>query len=492
MKRVKLDDDSITKRLPIRALGILLTSTILLCVARASQPPLVKVSQDPYTEPQTQHATEVEPVMVSHDDTIVTAFQVGRDFNGGSDNIGWATSSDRGKTWKHGFLNKTTAVVGGPWFRVTLPTIAYDRKHKMFLISFEPYDYTVNGGEGVLISRSSDGVHWSDPITAASSSGMDTHWLACDNGQESAFYGTCYEAYLDYSSPIGNFDLLVTSNDGGLTWGSPVASPDATGSVVSSLAIQRNGTAVILGRNGGPNGDQTYAIRSTDGGHSLQPTVDITTEQFMYPYLRADPNPASAVDSHGKIYVVFADCRFRANCFDAGCRFDGSSPFCSPNDLLLTTSKDAVHWTAPKRIPIDALTSNTDHLIPGLAISDDEEGNEDRSRNHAKLTLTYYFISNANLSNGSTCDSTNCLVNAGYIASDDGGNSWHQPTRIAGPILQSWLVQTAAGEMVADYLVPTLVDGDPFGAFAIARPPNATTGQFDEAIYAVKLPQDRE
>lgn len=481
MNQFKCDDNFATGRRSTHALGVLTISVLFLSVAGARDSDLVKVSQDPYTDSQTEHATEVEPVMVSQGATIVTAFQVGRNFFGGSDNIGWATSSDYGRTWKSGFLNKTTAVSGGPWTSVTLPSVAYDAKHKTYLIAFEPYRPNAGYGVGVLISRSLDGVNWSNPIRAISIVGMDTHWLGCDNSTESPFYGNCYEAYLDFSSASGSFNKLVTSNDGGLTWSQPVASPDSTAGVVSSLAVQHNGTVVLFGRNGGSNGDQMYAIESADGGTSLQSTVDITTEQFMYPYLRADPNPTSAVDSNDNIYVVFADCRFRSNCIDSGCRFDSSSLSCSPNDLLLTTSKDGVNWTAPKRIPIDPVTSDTDHLIPGLAVS--EEG--------AKLALVYYFITNANFSNGKSC-SAHCLVNAGFISSDDGGISWHAPIQVSRPMMQSWLAPTAAGPMVADYLVPTFVAGQPYGAFAIARPPNTTTGQFDESIYTTDLAQFHE
>src|SRR5882762_5936486 len=60
---------------------------LFFSVAWASGQNLVQVSQDPYTDPLAQHATEVEPVMVANGDTIVTALQVGRFQGTGSDNI---------------------------------------------------------------------------------------------------------------------------------------------------------------------------------------------------------------------------------------------------------------------------------------------------------------------------------------------------------------------------------------------------------------------
>ena len=62
--------------------------------------------------------------------------------------------------------------------------------------------------------------------------------------------------------------------------------------------------------------------------------------------------------------------------------------------------------------------------------------------------------------------------------------------KIAGPMMQTWLAATGAGQMVTDYLTPVFVHGEPWGAFALANPPDTATGMLDEAIYVVKLPDD--
>src|SRR5260221_2181441 len=63
---------------------------------------VTQVSHDIYTDAQAQHNTEVEPDTFAFGSTIVSAFQVGRVFGGGSSNIGWATSTDGGATRTHG------------------------------------------------------------------------------------------------------------------------------------------------------------------------------------------------------------------------------------------------------------------------------------------------------------------------------------------------------------------------------------------------------
>jgi hypothetical protein len=476
-------------RMKPHILGFSIILLFFFSAASADETEFVRISHDPYTDPLAQHATEVEPLLVAHGDTIVASIQVGRFQGTGSDNIGWATSKDEGKTWKHGFMNGITVATGGPWASISLPTVAFDDKHHTYLIASMPFD-DQGTGHGVLVNRSLDGLDWSNSIVAASSDGTNGHWLACDNHPRSPYYGNCYDAFLDFSSGIAAVNTLVTSNDGGVTWGSQVFSPDQAAGLVTSMAIQPNGNVVVLGRNGGPNGDQEYAIRSVDGGHSLEATANIATSFFIFPFMRADPSLTSGVDAQGTIYVVFPDCRFRDNCSDpvaaSGCRFVTDNSSCTTNDLLLTTSNDGVIWTSPKRIPIDPVHSSVDHLIAGLGVLSDADDDHEK-KDHVKLAVTYYF-----LPNGLTCLPDTCKVSAGFISSNDGGKSWNDSVKVAGPMMESWLVPTYAGEMVANYNSAVFVDGKPHGAFAIARPPDPQTGKFDEAIYAAELPHGRD
>src|SRR5262245_25069260 len=88
------------------------------------------ISSDPYTNPTSQHRTQVEPDSFGHGDTVVAAFQTGR-FNagGGASNIGWATTTNAGRSWTTGVLPATTVYEGGPWPRISDPAVAYDPLH---------------------------------------------------------------------------------------------------------------------------------------------------------------------------------------------------------------------------------------------------------------------------------------------------------------------------------------------------------------------------
>src|SRR2546425_71845 len=87
-------------------LAIVFTLSSSLLVSAAGT--LTQISSDPYHNKTSQHLTELEPDNFGWGHTIVSAFQVGRFWNGGASNIGWATSHDGGTTWKHGFLPGTT------------------------------------------------------------------------------------------------------------------------------------------------------------------------------------------------------------------------------------------------------------------------------------------------------------------------------------------------------------------------------------------------
>src|SRR2546423_4467266 len=103
-----------------------LSSTLLAFAAE----PLTRISSDPYTNPTSNHKTEVEPDTFAFGNTIVSAFQVGRFFDGGASNIGFATSTNAGETFIHGFLPSTTvnSTPPGPYIRNSDPSVAFDAK----------------------------------------------------------------------------------------------------------------------------------------------------------------------------------------------------------------------------------------------------------------------------------------------------------------------------------------------------------------------------
>nr|MBA3914239.1 exo-alpha-sialidase [Terriglobales bacterium] len=197
---------------------------VTLTLSASAQVQLTKTSTDPFTNSDSQHATEVEPDTFSFGNTIVSAFQQGR-FNtgGGCSDIGWATSLDGGKTWQHGSLPGITTIEGsGPYERVSDAAVAYDAAHSVWMIGSLPLSEIGKPLPPMLINRSTDGITWDKPVTVGSRTfpKPDKTWVACDNNVGSPFYGHCYAEFDDNGS--GDLIYMSTSNDGGLTWSAPV------------------------------------------------------------------------------------------------------------------------------------------------------------------------------------------------------------------------------------------------------------------------------
>ncbi len=216
-----------------------------LCLASYAQVTLTQISSDPFTVGPGQHATEVEPHVLANGTTLVAAFQTGRIAPGGATAIGWATSTDGGNTWAHGFLpGLTTGNGGGPYNAASDPAVAYDAKHGVWMIASLPI---VNSGTttAVVVSRSTDGgFTWGDPVSVTPKvNSSDKNWIVCDSTSTSPFYGNCY---VEWDNPdIGDQILMSTSSDGGLTWGTATTTTNRATGIGGQPLVQPNGTVVV-------------------------------------------------------------------------------------------------------------------------------------------------------------------------------------------------------------------------------------------------------
>jgi hypothetical protein len=132
--------------------------------------------------------------MLANGSTLVAAFQTGRIAPGGATAIGWATSTDGGSAWTHGFLpGLTTGNGGGPYNAASDPAVAYDAKHGVWMIATLPISNT-STTTAVVVSRSTDGgFTWNDPVSVGPVvDSSDKNWIVCDSTSTSPYYGNCY------------------------------------------------------------------------------------------------------------------------------------------------------------------------------------------------------------------------------------------------------------------------------------------------------------
>ncbi len=413
---------------------------------------IVQLSNDPYTNSTSQHKTEVEPDSFSFGSTLVSATQVGRFTDGGSSNIGWATSSNNGTSWTNGFLPGTTtfATPPGSYDRVSDPSVAYDAAHGTWLIASLALKGT--NGAAVIVNRSTNGgAGWNNALNihvATGTENLDKDWIVCDDTSTSPFYGHCYVEWDNFGN--GNLVQMSTSTDGGLTWSAPQTTANSASVIGGQPLVQPNGTVIVPIDDA--NESSVLAFISTNGGASWSSTVTVAsiTARTDPGGIRSGPLPSAEIDGSGKVYVVWEDCRFESGC--------------SANDIVMSTSSNGTTWSAVQRIPSDSVGSGVDHFIPGIAVDKSTSGSS------AHLVVAFYYYPNVK------CSSSTCRLDIGYSSSTNGGTSWTSTTNIAGPLTLSWLANTTQGRMVGDYISSSFNStGTAFPVFAVATAPSPAT-----------------
>jgi hypothetical protein len=408
-----------------------------------------QISQDSFTNQTSQHATEVEPNAAVNGPTIVAAFQVARISSGGGADIGWATSFNSGISWTNGYLPGLTQWEGGgPNSAASDAAVAYNKKFGKWLICTLP----IGNFDTVAVSRSSDGIHWDNPIYVIQNQDADKNWIACDNTPTSPHYGNCY---VEWDNPdVGDLLYMSTSTDGGATWGTPMTTANQDFGIGGNPLVQPNGNVVVpfADFNGGMS-----AFMSTNGGASWTGALSIADAPSHEEAgdIRSAGLPSAAIDGGGTVYVSWSDCSFESGC--------------SANDIVYSSSSDGTHWSAKTRIPLDPIGSGVDHFINGMGIDPGTSGSS------AHMGMTYYYYPVSNCGN-------NCNLIPGFSITSNGGQTWTAGRQL-GPSMQlSWLPNTFSGRMVADYVATVFpAGGRAFPIFEQAFQPQ--NGLFNQGTF---------
>ncbi len=246
-------------------------------------------------------------------------FRSARFVDGGAQNIGFARSTDAGRTWRSGILPQLTGASRprGAFQRASDPVVAYDDAHGLWLISTLGITAT---GTAVLVSSSADGLHWSAPVTAIqkpdlpNSIALDKEWIACDNGASSPFRGHCYVSYSDIERrgarhpDVGRRreDLVGRSRRPG-----PRRSARHPGAVRTRAAAGRTSRRNARGSDLRRRARPPFA-RPTAAPRSRRERRIAAATFSRVPGLRAAPLPSAEVGADGTVFLAWPDCAPRA------------------------------------------------------------------------------------------------------------------------------------------------------------------------------------
>jgi len=318
--------------------------------------------------------TEVEPFVAvnpTNPNNLVGVYQQDRWDNGGAHGLVASFSTNGGASWGQSFARFSECAGGDPVYdRASDPWVTFDPAGNAYQISLSVSADQVTSS--ILVSKSTNGgVTWDAPKTLirddSNTNFNDKESITADPTRP----GYVYAVWDRGSLPGGNRSLnseahsaayrgqpmFSFTTDYGATWSTPVAMSNANVFTLGNqIAVLPNGTLVDVfwsGRGSGvqpsPNQNFIGAMVSTDAGQHWSPVSTISN--FVDPQgcgvegvcdpdsqepVRAGVEiPDIAVDSTGRIYVVWSDARFSRG---------------TTADVVLSTSTDGRKWTTPVQV----------------------------------------------------------------------------------------------------------------------------------------------
>jgi hypothetical protein len=346
--------------------------------ARKRRQTWVRVSQDilPPDGGSGQAETQAEPFLAidpEKDFRLLAGYQEGRIASGGARSLTWAFSKNGGRTWREGAVPGLTHASGGAFQKASDPWVAYGPGGRAYYASLLFNETSPENG--VYVSASEDGGRtWGPPVAAHKgdiNNFDDKEAIVVDTYDDSPFRGRVYVAW-DTVTQNAQILRVARSEDGGRSF-LPVVSVEGTGSNIGVIPLVGPGGVVHLFWVHATSIANRAIVtsRSEDGGVTWSPLTQVAAASSLgVNGLRTGELPAAAIDPRsGRIYVVWPDA------------FDDGGGFIGPDEIALVRSDDGGRtWTSRQKVSDDKSFAS---FTPAVAV--DGQG---------RVAVSYYGQSN--------------------------------------------------------------------------------------------------
>lgn len=365
-------------------------------------------------ETETEPFFAVDPENPKH---LLASYQEDRFPDEGCRNLTSAVSFDGGASWQESLLPRLTVAAGGPYERTSDPWVAFGTGGRAYFVSLGFNETSPQNG--VYLSASDDGgLTWGDPVAVHSGNQNfdDKESVVVDNRDDSPYKGRVYVAWDSINSARQQPVLLTYSDDGGHSF--------AEGSI---LYIQGSNIGIVP--LVGPGGilhavwlsyqQQVLmlASHSTDGGRTWSAPVTVSTVSASgVDGSRTGAGlPTAAIDGRtGALYVAWEDDRFTPG----------------TDQVVLSRSTDGGQtWSAPQRVsdgPGDAAS-----FTPAVAVT--PEG---------WVGVSYYSLRDS---------PSRVLVDEYLAVSRSGGQTFAKSQRLTASSWDLRFAATSDGFFLGDY-----------------------------------------
>jgi len=412
----------------------------------------IKINHDTTTQVQNEEQICIDPT----DPNSLVA--VWRDFRLGYRRVGCGLSIDGGQSW----FDYLFPQIGGYTYHSD-PGLTVDRQGNFYavILSFESADQP----NGLFVLKSSDGgVSWSAPATVVDSVAgafEDKELIACDR-TGGPYDGNLYVTWTRFEDGLSvTHPMLSRSTDGGQSFSPPIEVSYEQGVQWTVPAVGPDGDLFVGWVNYNPL--EIRLNQSEDGGVSFGFSRTIAQVSFFPGDINGGiyvfPCPAMDVDIsnspyRGNIYVAWMD-------YGEGGR---------DTDIFFSSSSDQGWiWSPPIRINDDSLNNGCDQFHPWLTV--DQEG---------VISILFYDRRN---------DPVNNLLMDVYLAQSADGGKTFSPNQRVTTVSSDPTAGSYKGGLLGEYIGLSSYHGLLHPIWTDTREGNQNV--YTATIEGVSLPQIR-